>query len=311
MNKSIVKLIIIVMAFLYGTATLVWLVIPPTPKLIEKVIVAEVEQRANKTNEIVREKLKESIRKPIVVADPPKKVDSWIYYVKNVDIDKALKVDADMAIIDVETKNGPITKQQVQKLKDSGKLVLAYLSLGEAEDYRGYWDADWESNDPKWLGEQSRVWKGNYFVKDLMAKQWTDIAEGALSKVKQLGFDGVLIAGISTNPNADRFIERVSIFAKRDNARFKVLIQNYLSKDIVNFVDGIVREGLTYSILGNPNKNVAGEIERLKQFKQQGKPVYVVEFVHDTKKEIARKTILDNGFVGHFAPLELNDVIAQ
>lgn len=310
MNKSIVKLIIIVMLFLYGTATIIWLIVPSTTKMAEKVIVQQVEQKIKQNIPAVKEKITESFRKPILeLVDPPqKKINSWAYYLKNIDVDKAIRANADMIIIDRETKNGTITKQHVQKLKDSGKLVIAYLSLGEAEDYRSYWKDDWEPNDPNWLGEQSKVWKGNYFVKDLLSQQWTNITNDQITQVKQLGFDGILIAGITQNQNADKFIERVSIFSKRDNSKFKVLIQNYNSKEIVNIVDGIVREGLSYNILGVVNKNTSTEIEKLKQFKQPNKDVFVVEFVTDAKKDVAKKVLDDNGFIGFFGPLELNDI---
>ena len=44
--------------------------------------------------------------------------------------------------------------------KPDGKprLVLAYLSVGEAEDYRAYWKKGWKEKPPAWLGPESPVW---------------------------------------------------------------------------------------------------------------------------------------------------------
>jgi endo-alpha-1,4-polygalactosaminidase (GH114 family) len=34
-------------------------------------------------------------------------------------------------------------------------LVIAYMSIGEAEDYRYYWKEEWKNNPPEWLGEET------------------------------------------------------------------------------------------------------------------------------------------------------------
>ena len=40
------------------------------------------------------------------------------------------------------------SKSDIAALKKAqdGRIVLAYLSIGEAEDYRDYWDATWDAN---------------------------------------------------------------------------------------------------------------------------------------------------------------------
>ena len=52
-----------------------------------------------------------------------------------------------------------------------GRKVVAYHSVGEAEDYRPYWRTEWVSNGqrtadaPAWLGRENPEWEGNYQVK--------------------------------------------------------------------------------------------------------------------------------------------------
>ena len=51
------------------------------------------------------------------------------------------------------------------------RIVLAYMSIGEAEIYRSYWRPSWTSLTlapllrPGWLGLENKEWKGNYLVR--------------------------------------------------------------------------------------------------------------------------------------------------
>jgi cysteinyl-tRNA synthetase len=51
-----------------------------------------------------------------------------------------------------------------------GRKVIAYISIGEAEDYRAYWHREWVAGGkrtaeaPPWLGTENPQWKGNYRV---------------------------------------------------------------------------------------------------------------------------------------------------
>ena len=43
--------------------------------------------------------------------------------------------------------------------------MIAYSSIGEAEDYRYYWRAEWEDDVPTWLAAENKDWKGNFKVR--------------------------------------------------------------------------------------------------------------------------------------------------
>ena len=62
-----------------------------------------------------------------------------------------------------------LSRANVQRLKKKpdGKprLVLAYLNVGEAEDYRSYWKKAWEKQPPEWLGASNAFWKGDHRVR--------------------------------------------------------------------------------------------------------------------------------------------------
>ena len=62
----------------------------------------------------------------------------------------------------------PFTSSEIAQIKNKAnggkRLVLAYMSIGEAEDYRYYWQKDWERNKPSWLDAENPDWPGNYKV---------------------------------------------------------------------------------------------------------------------------------------------------
>ena len=62
------------------------------------------------------------------------------------------------------------------KVKDNGgkRIVIAYLSIGEAEDYRYYWKKKWNKKKPKWIIKENENWEGNYIVK-YWSPEWKNI----------------------------------------------------------------------------------------------------------------------------------------
>ena len=84
------------------------------------------------------------------------------------------------------------------RIKANGckRLLLSYMSIGEAEDYRYYWQSEWNSNPPLWLTEENPDWAGNYKIK-YWEDDWKDIIYGKsdsyLGKILDKGFDGVYL----------------------------------------------------------------------------------------------------------------------
>ena len=92
------------------------------------------------------------------------------------------------------------TAQEIVALKtkaNGGKrLVISYMSIGEAEDYRYYWQADFTANPPEWLSGPNPDWPGNYKVKYWL-ESWKTIIygdnEAYLDKLLESGFDGAYL----------------------------------------------------------------------------------------------------------------------
>jgi cysteinyl-tRNA synthetase, unknown class len=106
----------------------------------------------------------------------------------------------DMIIMDLFHNEEAFTSQEIKQLqiKPNGnkRLVLCYLSIGEAEDYRYYWQSDWKTNKPAWLGEENPDWKGNYKVQ-YWNSTWKQLIYGKtdsyLDKIISAGFDGAYL----------------------------------------------------------------------------------------------------------------------
>jgi cysteinyl-tRNA synthetase len=84
------------------------------------------------------------------------------------------------------------------KTKHNGgsRLVISYMSIGEAEDYRYYWNSDWKENPPVWLEGENPDWPGCYEVR-YWDTTWQQIIFGNpdsyLDKILSKGFDGVYL----------------------------------------------------------------------------------------------------------------------
>ena len=98
------------------------------------------------------------------------------------------------------TGGGAFTPDEVdlmQRKPDGGKrIVLSYMSIGEAEDYRIYWQPDWSANPPDWLEAENPDWPGNFKVR-YRQSDWQELIfgnpEAYLDQIISAGFDGVYL----------------------------------------------------------------------------------------------------------------------
>lgn len=108
--------------------------------------------------------------------------------------------DYDMLVIDLFYEDEQLTEADIASLKfkhnGGSRLVISYMSIGEAEDYRYYWKDEWNQNPPNWLVGENPDWSGNYKVK-YWDKDWQNIIYGNddsyLKKILNSGFDGVYL----------------------------------------------------------------------------------------------------------------------
>ena len=106
----------------------------------------------------------------------------------------------DVVLVDAFFNEELWSPSEVGQLKtkaNGGKrLVISYMSIGEAEDYRYYWQADYNSNPPEWLSDVNPDWPGNYKVK-YWFNSWKSViygnSEAYTDKLLDAGFDGAYL----------------------------------------------------------------------------------------------------------------------
>jgi cysteinyl-tRNA synthetase len=115
-------------------------------------------------------------------------------------VDAVSNTNYDLLIIDLFHKETELGSDDIARLKTKAnggeRLVLAYMSIGEAEDYRYYWKNEWKDEAPEWLDRENAQWKGNYKV-EYWNQDWQTIIFGSensyLDKIINAGFDGVYL----------------------------------------------------------------------------------------------------------------------
>ena len=263
-------------------------------------------------------------------------VRNWGYSLSSFAINDLVKAPHDLLVVD----NGVSanrrfmrqrTREEVARMKQrpdgSSRVLLAYLSLGEAERYRAYWRPEWydRNKKPAWLGPANPEWAGNYFVQ-FWAPEWQALMFGSpesyLDIVMAQGFDGVYLDRAdafshweTTHPSAQKdmalLLRRLSNYARKRNPEFLIVLQNAeeLLDDpkVLDAIDGIAKEDLFFGVdkPGAPNEpeDVAFSLKQLRMARDAGRKVLVVEYLNDPVKISATaKQITDEGFLPYFAP---------
>jgi len=106
----------------------------------------------------------------------------------------------DVIIMDLFHNGTAFNKTEIDQLKvkknGGNRMVIAYMSIGEAEEYRYYWNENWSEGSPEWLEKENPQWDGNYKVR-YWNKNWQDIIFGTESsyvkKILDAGFDGAYL----------------------------------------------------------------------------------------------------------------------
>jgi cysteinyl-tRNA synthetase len=121
-------------------------------------------------------------------------VQSWAIQLQDADIGEIAASPYDLVVIDYAWDGTDATAHtfaEIEQLKSSGKLVLAYLPLGELSDFRFYWQDDWRVGSPSFIGPPNPDWPGAY-----KSLYWHDgfyekVIEPSLDRILAAGFDGV------------------------------------------------------------------------------------------------------------------------
>ena len=192
----------------------------------------------------------------------------WAYQIQGIDnegaVDALVASAYDLLVLDPTRSDRELadfdTAGMVERLKKSegsapgtGKIVVAYVDIGEAEDWRTYWQADWVAPSEGQVGDPDFLltidpdgWSGNYPVA-FWDERWKDImiydADSVLQQVLDDGFDGIYMdwveaysdvtlmaaaeaEGLDPKEEMIDFIREIGEYAREQNPDFYVIPQN-------------------------------------------------------------------------------------
>jgi len=214
----------------------------------------------------------------------------------------------------------------------ANRKVVAYISIGEAEDYRPYWHKEWGSNRnltasaPAWLGVENPEWKGNYRVKYWNA-EWEKLVLASIDDAMERGFDGVyldIVDGFETfeqegkefiedrvNPETHQsyrrdmvdWVKAIAARARAKNPASLVIPQNGSQlvehPDFLEIISAISIEDLFTN--GNkiqPKSHTNEVLDDLRKIASANKPALLVEYPKlQERQALTKKLAVENGLV--------------
>jgi cysteinyl-tRNA synthetase, unknown class len=228
------------------------------------------------------------------------------------------KRNSDVAVVDPDEVRNPA---KLKKKASGGKrAVLAYISVGEAEEGRAYM----KKKGKTWLTKDGQGWSGNYKVR-YWDKEWKSIVKQRVRAAIDAGYDGVYLDRIDTYegmkaPGGSRkemvkFVKEITAEARSRKKNSAVAVQNaeelLTDNDYVDTIDAIGKEDLYHGINHDGRRNNSGAIKAsvdlLKKAKARGKGVYVVEYLQGENARQAKNQARKNGFVASTGRRNLSD----
>jgi cysteinyl-tRNA synthetase, unknown class len=221
--------------------------------------------------------------------EEPRSVTTWAIQLQGIEdpgaVNRLARADADLLVIEagrtVRGSEAFPTAAVVSQLHASRerRLVLAYVNVGQAEDYRTYWRPAWRAPTPEGPGDPSFLlatdpdgWPGNYPVAFWDAR-WRPVLYGRSTSLVDRaiddGFDGVMLdwvggwedervaavarrAGVDPATAMVDLIRELATYARAEKPGFMVLPLNAAGlararPDLLDTIDGVIQESVTFA----------------------------------------------------------------
>jgi cysteinyl-tRNA synthetase, unknown class len=275
---------------------------------------------------------------------------TWGYQLQNAAPDRIASA-IDVLVIDSQRSREPhttVSPADVRRFKTRPdgreRIVLAYLSVGEAESYRYYWRSHWSFLRPSWLGAENAEWKGNFKVRfwqtgwqkilldqrrslfDVMFEMISEERKAYIDRILDAGFDGVYLDRVDiyeewatehsrAETDMIALVSALSGYAKARRPGFLIVPQN--AEELLQHasyrgqIDAVGKEdlffGISHSEDENPAKDVAASVAYLNRARADKLPVFVVEYLTSPEKRAwAAARAREHGFLLHYAARQLN-----
>jgi cysteinyl-tRNA synthetase, unknown class len=267
-------------------------------------------------------------------------INTWAYQLADIEPETIASLPVDLCVIDysADGEDGTAFKtadtNRMKSRPDGGrKLLISYMSIGEAEDYRYYWQKSWGSakSRPAWLDDLNPEWEGNYKVR-YWDPAWQAVIFGSpnsyLDKIIAAGFDGVYLDIIDAfeywrdekpeRPSAAddmiAFVTSLATYARARRPGFWIIPQNgeALLEDAAyrKVISAQAKEDIFFGQDGDGRANkkdaITDCLDNLKYARDNGIPILAIEYLKDGKKVSDAQTKLASaGCTATFGPRDL------
>lgn len=193
-------------------------------------------------------------------------INSFHYQLQSTKYKKLKNNKVDLVVVDIDDSG--LSKSKIIWLKKSGKVVVSYISIGEAEDYRDYWQNDWEVWTPSFIDKENPDWEGNYKV-FYWEDEWQQIILDKIEVIAKKWYDGVYLdivdayyyyegrQDVDSAQEMIDFVGRIRLKWQAINPDFMIIAQNavelYEYEDYQPLVDWFGKEDTWY--VGNSLQN--------------------------------------------------------
>jgi cysteinyl-tRNA synthetase len=244
-----------------------------------------------------------------------KSVKNWICVYKKHSIVSFLRNRADLLIIDPDD----YTKKEISFLTRK-KQVLAYLSVGEAEEYRKYFS----TLNKEIIVKENEEWKGNFPIK-FWHEDWKKTLFKYAEEIAEKGFDGFSLDVVDVweaYENKQLYKEKMAqlLIELSDHIQKKFperifLIHNshqlFEFEEIMLRYTGILQEGLYETWMKEKPDQwwLEEKFQALSRLQKAGKFIALLEYTRDkTKMRQIKEAAKALGFFPSFSVKELDKI---
>ena len=267
-------------------------------------------------------------REPSAAAEQPA---NWIYQLSGYENDGLEALTAaphEAAVIDLARDGGEdyFTAAEITALKDSGKTVYAYFTMGSIETYRPEYPAVTEAG---LLLNHWPDWPDEYFVQYWDPQWWDLVMQPRLDQAGAAGFDGVyldvpnayeeidlaLVPGETRESLAQKMADLVIAADAHAAGDLQILVQN--SPELREFpgyvdaIDGIGIEELYFLDTDVPCTEdwCAENLDNTRAIRDAGKIILAVDYAaEEANIAAACARYAEEGFAGAVAGVDLDAI---
>jgi cysteinyl-tRNA synthetase, unknown class len=261
----------------------------------------------------------------------PDQPANWIYQLSGYAdgrLDALVAAPHEAAVIDLARDGGEgyFSADEITALKDSGKSVYAYFTMGSIETYRPEYDA---VADTDMILNQWGDWPDEYFVQYWDQDWWDLVMQPRLDQAAAAGFDGVyldvpnayeeidlaLVPGETRESLAQKMADLVIHAQEYAGDDLQILVQN--SPELREYpgyldaIDGIGIEELFFLNADEPCTEdwCAENLDNTRAIRDAGKLVLAVDYASEPANVTAAcEHYAEEGFAGAVAGVDLDAI---